>query len=263
MEQKKQRTFMKANFTRKLNVLAELMDESAQTFLVEEAYEKFKTCWEKLEESQEAFIMASDIDIENHPDGLKYMDAEYERYNAMLKRYSSYLKTSEESERVQSKRQEEDDRAAEKVIQQEEVKAKFLSEASKLELAIDTFERTNANFQDLIGEASASDKRKEWQIIEDEFSSLKSLLVSVKGLDATQDTTAINTKFVDVAEKAYTDTKRWVMQQLKDSVQEMSTIPVTNNNHTRNEKVTLPEFKGGEKDSPYLKYPTWRKQWDI
>ena len=219
--EKRQRTSAKSNFTRNLNLLTGLMENNAQAFLVTQQFEKFAGCFRKLEETQEAFIGATDIDdIENHADGIKFMDTPYEQYNTVLTRYSGYLKTSEETDRTQSKKREADDLAAEKAVQQQETNEKFKSEAAKLEAAIDTFGRTNGKIQDSIAEAPVSDKRKEWQKIEGDFDSLKSQLLSVTGLDPTEDTSAINKKFIDVAEKTYDDVKKWMMSQLKDTVEE-------------------------------------------
>ena len=259
--EKRQRTSAKSNFTRNLNLLTVLMDNNTQSFLVTEQFEKLKGCFQKLEETQEAFIGATDIDIENHADGLKFMDSPYEQYNTVLTRYSTYLKTSDETERTQSKKREEDDLAAEKAVQRQETNEKFKCEAAKLEAAIDTFGRTNGKIQDSIAVAPVSDKRKEWQKIEADFDSLKSQLLSVNGLDPTEDTSAINKKFEDVAEKTYDEVKRWMMSQLKDAIEEKAQPAVVSDRSTKTEKIALPEFKGDEKESPYLKYPIWKKQW--
>ena len=260
--EKKRRTTAKIGFTKNLNILSGLIDNDSQSFLVTEQFEKFKGCFQKLENAQEAFIEVTDIDIENHADGLKFMDNPYEQYNTVLARYSTYLKTSEETERTQSKKKEEDDRASEKEVHRQETKEKFRCEAAKLEVAIDTFGRTNGKIEDSIADAPVSDKRKEWQKIEAEFDSLKSLLLSVTELDPTEDTSAISKKFVDVVEKTYFDAKRWMMSQLKDSTEASSRPTTINDRTTKTEKIALPEFKGDEKESPYLKYPIWRKQWD-
>ena len=257
--EKRQRTTAKSNFTRNLNILTSLIDDQSQSFLVTEQFEKFKKCFQKLEETQEAFLNVTDIDdIENHADGLKFMDNPFEQYNTALKAYSNYLKTSQELEHTQAKKREEDGLAAEKELQRQEAKEKFKCEAAKLEAAIDTFRQTNEKTQDSIIDAPASDKRQEWQKIEGDFDSLKSQLILLSGIDPTEDTSAITKKFEDVAVSTYTTVKQWMMPKLTEKSQQATVIEGS----SKTEKIALPEFKGDEKESPYLKYPIWRKQWD-
>ena len=113
-DERRKRTNAKSNFTRKYDILDQLINDSAQSFLVTEQYEKMKTCFNKLEETHDEFIDKSDIDIETDADGIKFIEDQQIKYNEILKRYSAYLKTSEDSERTQLKQQEVNDRAAEK-----------------------------------------------------------------------------------------------------------------------------------------------------
>lgn len=79
--------------------------------------------------------------------------------------------------------------------------------------------------------------------------------------------TNINTKFVDEAKKVFLEKQRWILPLLKDtSVTNTSggdTCSSPSHSHsTRTEYVKLPSFKGKEKSSPYLNFPTWKCHWD-
>ena len=110
---KKQRTVALRQYTRNHNNLIKLLDEASPAVLVTPHFEKFQESWSKLEEAQDNFIELTDIDIEADKDGLDFIDEPSERYQQALVRYSTYLKTSEEIERVQTKEREESDRQAE------------------------------------------------------------------------------------------------------------------------------------------------------
>ena len=84
---KRQRTLCLSNFTRNLNVLNKLIDDSAPETLVTPQYEKLKECWGLLELAHNQFIGETDIvDIETDKDGLPYIDAPIEKYTGVLKR---------------------------------------------------------------------------------------------------------------------------------------------------------------------------------
>ena len=166
------------NFTRNLNQLNDLLDESAPPALVTPQYDKVKKCWERLEDAHDAFISVvddNDMDIETDKDGLSYIDDPNAKYNTMLKSYASYLKTSDETIRTQTTQKEAEERAAEKedrrqieIARKEEetqlrkvqTKEKFDSAAAELKLAIDSFSRVNAGLEDTLGTASVSYKQK-------------------------------------------------------------------------------------------------------
>ncbi len=67
---KKDRTVARSNFTRNFNSLSSMINDSAEKVIVEEQFNKFKGCWGKLETAHDAFIEATDIDIESDKDGL-------------------------------------------------------------------------------------------------------------------------------------------------------------------------------------------------
>ena len=260
--EKKNRTKAKSDFTRSEKTLRTLIDNNSQSFLVTEQFEKLKICFQKLEDAQDAFLGVTEIDIEEDANGLKYMDGPSDQYDNALTTYSAYLRTSEDTERNQLKKNEEDDLKAVKEVQQGEIREKLRCEKAKLETAIDTFGWTNDNIEDSLAEASDSDKRKEWQRVETEYESLKSQLLSVISMDPAEDSSPTTKKFKDVAEKTYNKVKKWMMSQLKDSVEEKTSVSRGSERSFKTEKVSLPKFKGDEKESPYLKYPIWKKQWD-
>ena len=249
--------------------------------IVEEQFDKLKKCWEKLELEQETFLSTADIDIETHKDGLSFIDEPNTRYNEAVNIYSTYMKTSEELERVQFRQKETEDRDAEQEnrmrieatakeeeerLRLEQLKLKFDSATAELSTSIDAFKRMSLNVKDSLGEASVSSKQSEWQKIEKEFSTLKNQLSKVAGIDGRQDMSDINKQFIDEAEMSFIELQKWMMLELKD-------VPVPGKpvesekkgivSSTRSEKVKHPEFKGDEKESPYLTYPIWRKQWDL
>ena len=237
MAEKKERTLALRNFTRNLNQLNDLLDESAPPSLVTPQYDKTKKCWERLEDAHDAFINVVDdneMDIETDKDGLAYIDDPTTKYNAMLKSYATYLKTSDETIRTQTTQKAAEERAAEKedrrlleIARKEEetelrkvqTKDKFDSAAAELKLAIDFFSRVNAGLEDSLSTASLSFKQKEWEKVQSEFSSLKSQVITVAGIDPSQDMTTIDNQFAD-AEVSFLATKKWLMSALKDAPEE-------------------------------------------
>ena len=279
MAEKKERMLALRNFTRNLNQLNDLLDESAPPALVTPQYDKVKKCWERLEDAHDAFISVvddNDMDIETDKDGLSYIDDPNAKYNTMLKSYASYLKTSDETIRTQTTQKEAEERAAEKedrrqieIARKEEetqlrkvqTKEKFDSAAAELKLAIDSFSRVNAGLEDTLGTASVSYKQKEWEKVQSEFGSLKNQVITVAGIDPSQDMTDINTKFADTAEKSFLDTKKWLMEALKDAPQD-KVVTSSSTGSTKKESVKLPKFEGNEKASPYIKWPSWIVRWE-
>ena len=161
--EKKQRSAALSKFTRNLNSLTNLLDSNSPGSLVNPQFDKLKTCYENLEEMHDAFITATEIDVETDKDGFAYMDGPSDQYNAIMKRYSDSLTVFAEEERGQRKERENDvreaemenrrlieteKRAAEEQARVEELKAKFDSEEAKLNSAIDNFVRLNGGLKD-------------------------------------------------------------------------------------------------------------------
>ena len=175
MDEKKARSAALNKFTRNRKALDDLLNAAAPGSLVNPQFEKFKTCYEILEDAHDAFIAATDIDVETDNNGFKYMDDPSALYNELVTRYSQSLTGFDEQERGQRKQREKDDReaeaenrraveneriAAEEQVRAGELKAKFDSEEAKLKSAIDSFERLNTGLKDSVGDASVICKKK-------------------------------------------------------------------------------------------------------
>ena len=276
MDEKKARSAALNKFTRNRKALDDLLNAAAPGSLVNPQFEKFKTCYEILEDAHDAFIAATDIDVETDNNGFKYMDDPSALYNELVTRYSQSLTGFDEQERGHRKQREKDDReaeaenrraveneriAAEEQVRAGELKAKFDSEEAKLKSAIDSFVRLNTGLKDSVGDASVIFKKKEWQKVETEFDSLKDQFVRVTGMDPTQAVDAIKQKFVDEAEKVFLENKKWMITELKDDKADL-TSSTTNASTTRKEPIKLPVFQGDEKMSPFFQYPTWKDRWE-
>ena len=97
-QEKKKRTVDKSAFSKSLTKLNKLFDADASLSLVTEQFEKVKSCFERLEDAHNEFLMATDIDIENDPAGLAYMTESDEKYETALDRYARYQKTVEQEQ---------------------------------------------------------------------------------------------------------------------------------------------------------------------
>ena len=273
------------NFTRNLNTLNDLFEDSAVNELVTPQYEKVKQCFEKLEDAHDRFISVVDIstiNLETDDKGFQYIDEANGKYNEALKKYSSYLKTTDavlrdeaeqkekakaEAERETQQKLEEDRAEKEQQLRKAERHDKFVSAAAELRLALESFTRVNTGFDSSLGAASLSDKRKEWNRIQSEFSTLKEQVIVVAGIDPSEDMTVINQKFAAETEKSFVDAKKWFLTALKDDVQSSPTLtPDPSPSHmlssTKKEPVKLPKFEGALSASPFLKFPVWIERWE-
>ena len=272
---KKQRTIALRQYTRNLNHLDKLLDDASPAVLVTPHFEKFQGSWTKLEEAQDKFIELTDIDIEADKDGLDFLDEPSERYQQALIRYSTYLKTTEEAQRVQTREKEESDRQVEvesrkqrereareeeERLRKQEQDVKFLVSKKELESAIDAFKRSTTNLRDSLEEAGDSDKRREWQKVESEFSELKIKLSQIIAIDPEQDISDLDKKLVDEAESVYASTQKWIVDESRDI--SLNTSGGSRTSATKKEAVTLPSFQGDEKTSPFLNFPIWKHKWD-
>ena len=282
--EKKERTIALSNFTRNLNSLNTMITNSAQTSIVVEQFNKFKGCWDKLEAAHDAFISVTDIDIETDKDGLSYIDAPNDKFNAAVQYYSDFLKTANDNEQLQSRANENATREAEvetrkqleatvkdeeERVRLEHLKEKFISTETGLSTSIDSFNRMIVSVTNSLDDASVSYKQKEWTRAEKEFEKLRTELSKLAGIDFRQDMTAINKTFLDKADTPFIALQKLMIVQLKDAPvlqKPVETVAPPKHSNTKQESVGLPEFKGEEKGkelSPYLKYPVWRKQWDV
>ena len=279
MAEEKKRTACLSKFTRNYNILIQRIDDESPESLVTPQYEKVKECWLSLEDAHDDFIAATDIeDIETDPKGLVYIDAPNNNYQQALKRYSDFLKASQQLEKVQIEEKTKQDlkaeeetrkqiaaekREAEELLRKEELTVKFNSAKAELYSSIDSFKRLCIPFKDTVKDTSHSDKRSEWSSLHNEYQLLKKALTNLAALDHTQDLADINQRFIDDAETHYIALQKWVLSELKDApVKPAASESTTSSSTTKKEPVCLPRFKGEEKDDPYLQYPIWRAQWD-
>ena len=88
-------------------------------------------------------------------------------------------------------------------------------------------------------------------------------MLQLVSLDPLHDVADVRKKFEEDAESAFLDLQKWVLPKLK--VSSASAVVKTSggdSSSTRRERVSLPEFKGDVKASPFLKFPVWLSQWE-
>ena len=273
-DEQKLRTVTLSNFTRNLNKLNKLLDTGASITLVTPQFEKMKEMYEKLEVAQDEFLKATDIDVENHKDGLQYMNSPDDQQEKAVQRYSLYLKTTDDEQRVLEqassrnvdearKQREIDNQAAQELKSIDDRKKQFDSESAQLTMSIATFKNMTLNVKDSLSDISVVDRRQEWLKVETEFSTLKGQLVRIAGIDHTQDITQIKSLFENDVQKVFMDAQKHVLTELKDYVPPDATNPPVVNSTIRREAVKLPTFDGNEETStPFLTFPIWKKQWE-
>ena len=91
-QEKKRRSNCLSNFTKSVNNFNKLNQDAAPIDLITTAYQKVQSCYDKLESAQDAFIEVTDIDIDTHADGIKYLDEPAIRHQNVLAAYSNCLK---------------------------------------------------------------------------------------------------------------------------------------------------------------------------
>ena len=209
---------------------------------------------------------------------MKYLDAPGDRHSEVISKYASFIKEISADERVQLQRKADEDRdiesqqrakeaedakaaAAEKAL--EENQNKFESAKVELELAVEAFNRMVLGVQEVVSEASSSDKRIESQKIEKEFNNIKKQLVGLSTIDPSKDVSDLKTRFIEEVEEPFSNSQKWFLKELKDAP--LSSVASGSTNTTKKEAVKLPSFEGDEKGSTssFLSYPVWRKKWDV
>ena len=286
---KKLRTIALSNFTKSANTLEKFIKAKVANVVVEPQYKKVVECFNKLEDAHNTFLQVTNIDIDAHAEGIKYMDIPGERYGDITVDYSNYLSGEEEKDRAveerkceaqerleaeRKKREAREAREAEEIQRKEEASRRFKSLTAELESAVESFQRMSISLKDTLENASGPDIRREWSNAESEFKALKDKLVEISGLSATDEEEAqsadLKKMFEDDGEKAFLDSQKWVLQKLKECDGEVS----SGGNHssssggaestgsTKKEYAELPSFAGDEKKSPYLQFPVWKKNWD-
>ena len=275
MAEKRNRSNAKGRFTRQETHLTGLLDIEADKVVATPAYEKFVDCWNRLEESHDAFIAAVDIDVENDVDGDKYLDTLNVRYGALVQRYAEYLKTSNEKDRADRriedqdartvqeaarKRDEESRKAADAELFKQEQDRKFVSMKAELDAGIVAFKGLAVGLEETVLSCCDSVKLQELKKVEIEFDSLKSQLIKLAGVDNSKDIADVHELFLKDAESVYIKFRNSVVKDIKN------TLPLRTSggdSSIKKEPVKLPHFSGDEKGSPspFLTFPIWLKQW--
>ena len=174
MEKNKRRTAL-GTFTRNENAITVMFDNESPTHIVTPQFEKLQACWNKLEEAHDAYIDSIEGEVDDAI--LKSLDEPGERYQAVVKRYSEFFRTSSDKDRVELRENEVKDRQeaekvkreADELVRKEEVRARFDSGKAELQMSITAFKRLAVSLKDSVVVASNSDKRQELKKLESNF----------------------------------------------------------------------------------------------
>ena len=262
-ELKKKRKTALSNFTRNLNTLSSLLEDNSPPLLVNPQYDKFKECWEKLEAAHDEYLDNSDIDPDNDQEGsFEYLEAHATKYREIMKLYSAYLKQSASDEEKhlqqkaiddrkleeeQRKLIEKEKRDAEIAARKESVVRQFASGKAEFDAFVKTFKQMNVGFKEIV-DASDDDFRSSWELVEQEYSSVKEKYQTTISLDhdRDQDATEMGTVFVE-CESTFLETKKWALAKLNKPivvVKPPSLNADSVRSLTKREEVILPSFTG-------------------
>ena len=273
--EKTKRTAALSTFTRNEKTLNSMIDDECPRDIVTPQYEKLQTVWNKLEAAHDTYLETIDGDIADAE--LNKLDEPSDRYRAVLKRYSDFIKGANNVERTQLRAREVENREAEKemrkqvesekklaedIQQKQEMALRFESAKTELETGIDVFNRFVKSMELSLADVTESVKRTELGKVEAEFNSLKMQFVKLGGIDVSQDAGDVKTKFTTDAEEIYMNFHKKITSELKDSHVSTSGGTVSSTS-SKKELVDLPTFQGDETSSPFVKFPTWLKQWEI
>ena len=264
--EKKKRGIAKGRFTRQENLLTNMLDNNAAKVITAPQYEKFVESWNSLEVAQDTYMEVADFDIEEDPEGLKYLDDPATRYQNLVKRYADFLNDSMDAEHTAEsasrKEMEGEKKAAAEDLLRKERGLKFLSNKAELETSIDSFKRMVIGVKESVKKSADAVKRAEVEKVDVEFKSVKDLLVKLAGVDEEKDLTDARKSFVDNAEKVYFEFRDAILPELKDLV--ATSGGSRSSSSAKQEPVKLPQFKGDETSSPspFLTFPIWFKQWE-
>ena len=271
---KKRRTQVKKNFTRALNTFNDLLKDDSPADLVKPQFDKLKSCWDKLEAAQDDVMEASDDLAEEN-----FLDASEKSYDEALKSYSTYLKKLKSDEGDREKRKVEDNKLLEDERVKREAREKkniddariadelenrYQSERAEFLVMVESLKNLLVDFKDSLVGVSDNDKRKEWTKVESNYKDVQKKLTSVSGLGHNKDLKDLKETFSTDAEATFKTMQKWILGELKDSSETSGGAARPSTAYsTKKESVHLPKFQGCEKSSPYLKFPTWKKVWDV
>ena len=281
--EKNRRSSALGRFTRSVNVLRSAIQSESPISVVTPKFEKVNEAWDKLEAAQDAFIEATNIDIETHADGLQYLDAPENTFTKIVNEYSEYFKQVEQQDKDDVKKKEdaeklvENDRlerekreriAEEAKSKAEELEAKFESTKAEFVSMLDDFKRLNLASKDSLKDASDDDKRVGVKKLESDLDLLKAKFAILSGIDPTkaQVITDLKKTFLDEADAPFLLTQKDILSQLQTSNTSggnvQSTSSMTSTSSTKKEAMKLPHFNGDETMNPYKEYPIWKNRWN-
>ena len=268
---KKNRTQALSKFSRNLKSFTKLLEDNSPKSLVVPQFEVVNSCWKVLEDVHDEYLGETDDDIEEGvAGGVSYLDGPGERRTTALLAYSAYLKAADQSEDDAAKQKAHEARELADVRQEKEAKALQAAEEAKLkaelsrqfgslklevETGIVCFSQLARGLLESLDGASEEVQRSEWLKAESEFSKLKDKQLQLASLETDgQDVTDVKKKFEEDAAVAFLNLQKWVLPQLTVSTAVVKTSGGSSSSTTRRERVSLPEFKGDIKASPFLKY---------
>ena len=189
---KRRRSSALSNFTRNENLFNNRITNSAPLSIVTPLYDKVTLAWEALEKAHDEFLEVTEIDIEEDPGGLQYLDEPTGRYDSIIDSYSNYLRQETEKEKTAEVKKSEDQvrleterkkreakelKDAKEVLRKEEARRRFESRKVELDSAVESFQRMNLSVGESLKVASEHDIRSEWSKVEIDFKSLKDKLI--------------------------------------------------------------------------------------
>ena len=173
--EKKKRGIAKGRFTRQENLLTNMFDNNAAKVITAPQYEKFVEIWNSLEVAQDTYMEVADFDIEEDPEGLKYLDDPATRYQNLVKRCADFVNDSMDAERTAEsasrKEMEGEKKAAAEDLLRKEQGLKFLSNKAELETSIDSFKRMVIGVEESVKKSADAVKRAEVEKVDVEFQS--------------------------------------------------------------------------------------------
>ena len=105
---------------------------------------------------------------------------------------------------------------AEELRLKDERAERFATQKAQLLKNVATFQRMTLAVKDDLKDVSGAHRRREWEKVESEYSSLRGNLNEFVGIDPSLDATEVTNAFEKDAQKVFTDTQKEVLLALKD-----------------------------------------------
>ena len=258
------------NFTRANNMLTKLMaNEKTAQDMLEKQFDKFLEAWNTLEAAHGDYLEIAEVEDDeylNDPEAA--MQAGYVEYNDRSIQLREKEKESKDTMAATERTAEEAKRAAAEEGRKKDVAERVKTEKAKFLGEAESFKDLARILENKVGtDIGAADKRRELAALEKEFGRLRMKKTEVVGLDPAGDHTEVKNAFSKDVGKVFEDVQRMILEEVKDTptgpiVHSGGAAAAAPHSTTKTERVKLPHFKGNEKESPYLKFPVWKQQWD-